>query len=166
MTQQASDSAVTVPCADLPATALLAARLAPHLRPADRVLLDGPLAAGKTAFVALLCQALGIQAVVSSPTYVISHVYPGVAADVVHVDAYRLSGAEEFIDLGLDEVSEQAITLIEWGERVASVIGDHLHLRIEFSAAGDEARVFLLTGHGARWQPVLDVLRTTKGHPA
>lgn len=165
--QPAGLSTVRVNCADLSATAALAGRLAPHLRPGDIVLLDGPMAAGKTAFVALLCRALGMVAPVSSPTYVIVHVYEGKTGsagfDILHIDAYRLAGPDAFADLGLEEYFDDSVTLIEWGERVAPVLEDHLHVRIDIVAGSarteGEARRFTLSAHGPRWRALLSDLQ-------
>ncbi len=154
-----AENAVIVACADLAATQALAARLAPHLRAGDVVLLEGALAAGKTAFVAMLCHALGVVAPVTSPSYVIAHHYAGAALDVVHVDAWRLDGADEFADLGLEEQAARAVTLIEWGARVAPAVTDPLRVQIDFAEAGEQARRFRFTAEGARWQGVLDDLR-------
>ena len=143
-----------VMCQDQSETHALAARLASELCAGDVVLLDGPLAAGKTAFVAALCTALGTTRPASSPTYTLSHIYPAERFDVIHVDAYRLTGLQAFEDLGLDEFLQEAALVVEWGQNVAEGFETCLHVRIAFGDSETERRIEL-AAHGARWQPVI-----------
>jgi len=96
-------------------TAEIAVSLAELLGPGDVVLLQGGLAAGKTYFTRHLVQALGTQDDISSPTYTIANIYQTKRCDVLHVDAYRLSGAQEFYNLGLEEEIETAISIHRMG---------------------------------------------------
>ena len=64
------------------------AALAATLAPGDVVLVSGELGAGKTTFVRGAARALGVTEPVTSPTFVVGHLYePGVA----HLDLYRLA---------------------------------------------------------------------------
>src|ERR671915_501387 len=65
------------------------AELARRLGPGDVVLVSGDLGSGKTTFVRGACRALGVEAPVTSPTFVIGQVYAG-AVEVAHLDLYRL----------------------------------------------------------------------------
>lgn len=149
---------LTVTIADEAGTARLAARLAPHLRPGDAVLLDGALAAGKTAFARALVAALGSDAPVTSPTYTIANIYPAPVAELLHVDAYRLANAREFYHLGLEDYLDHGICLIEWGSRIDTMFPAALRLVLDFDAAGDTARRITLAADDPRWTPVLDAL--------
>ena len=84
-------------------TARVAAVLSPHLTPGDVVLLTGDLAAGKTTFVKGVVTALGSTNPVTSPTFTLAQFYSTERGQVLHIDAYRLSGLAEFRDLGLDD---------------------------------------------------------------
>jgi tRNA threonylcarbamoyladenosine biosynthesis protein TsaE len=100
------------------ATAAAGERLAARLRAGDVLLLHGDLGAGKTAFVRGLARGLGaVPDDVSSPTFTIIQEYRG-RVTLQHVDLYRL-GPEEVADLGLDELSLDAIVAVEWAERWA-----------------------------------------------
>lgn len=83
------------------------------------VLLIGNLGAGKTTLAKGIVQGLGAAPPdeVSSPTFTLIHEY-GDARRVYHIDLYRLDEAREVATLGLDDLFDQeAVILIEWGER-------------------------------------------------
>jgi tRNA threonylcarbamoyladenosine biosynthesis protein TsaE len=128
----------------------IAASLAEVLGPGDVVLLQGGLAAGKTFFTRHLVQVLGTQDDISSPTYTIANIYQTKRCDVLHVDAYRLSGAQEFYNLGLEEEIETAISIIEWGGRIEEAFD--AYLRITFSPVPEQegARVLEVAALGQR----------------
>ncbi|HET8581522.1 MAG TPA: tRNA (adenosine(37)-N6)-threonylcarbamoyltransferase complex ATPase subunit type 1 TsaE [Candidatus Paceibacterota bacterium] len=115
-----------------------AARLADEVRraaPAGHaavIALSGDLGSGKTTFAQAFARALGIEAHVTSPTFVIEKRYPVPQAGkhafrtFVHVDAYRLDDPKELAQLGwhgtIDDPSN--IVLIEWADKVASLLPD------------------------------------------
>ena len=102
---------------DAAATAAIGARLAPLLRPGDVVTLDGPLSAGKTTLVRGLIGALGHEGEVPSPSFAIVQPYEALVPPVWHVDLYRIEDSGELAELGLDEIEEQGVLLIEWPGR-------------------------------------------------
>lgn len=101
-------------------TELIAGDLAKSLRPGDVIALHGDLGAGKTQFTRGIVRALGGDTtLVSSPTYVLLHVYPTPSLQVFHLDAYRVHGGEDFDSIGFDELLEQGgVTIVEWPSRV------------------------------------------------
>lgn len=138
-------------------TRAVARRLAGELRVGDLILLLGDLGAGKTAFVQGLAQALGIADRVTSPTFALLHTFEGQVV-LHHLDVYRLAGPAEAGDLDLPELAETGVTVIEWGDRLAAVLpDDRLDLRIEFGE-GDDDRILIATGHGARGSELERVL--------
>jgi tRNA threonylcarbamoyladenosine biosynthesis protein TsaE len=96
-------------------TEALAADLASRLRPGDLVAISGELGAGKTTFVRGAARALGVEGVVSSPTFTVGHRYPA-PVDVAHIDLYRTGGldAEEWGDL--EPYFDGTIAFVEWPE--------------------------------------------------
>lgn len=100
----------------------LAGRIAKQLVPGDVLALYGDLGSGKTTFTRHLVDALGIDARVQSPTFVIVRKYSIDAYQEIkivnHVDLYRINLPEEVQDIGLGELfsAENAITVIEWPE--------------------------------------------------
>lgn len=154
--------------ADLADTQQLAARVAATLRAGDVMILTGDLGAGKTTFTQALAQALGITAAITSPTFVVArhHKHPGAGLNLVHVDAYRISGADELASLDLETWLTDSVVVIEWGRGTAEELTDsYLDLELlrpgastvelitDFSADDvDEPRTAILTGHGPRWE--------------
>jgi tRNA threonylcarbamoyladenosine biosynthesis protein TsaE len=110
--------------------------LARRVRPGQAVLLDGPLGAGKTAFVRGLAEGLGSPAdEVSSPTFTIIQEYRG-ATPLQHVDLYRLSPAEAD-DLGLDEMLETHVVAVEWPDRWRDAPDDAVRVGIAITSHAD-----------------------------
>jgi tRNA threonylcarbamoyladenosine biosynthesis protein TsaE len=90
--------------------------LAAELHAGDILLIEGPLGAGKTAFVRGLAEGLGGDpGDVSSPTFTILQQYAGGVA-LYHADLYRLTPAE-VADLGLDETGVEGVLAVEWPDR-------------------------------------------------
>ena len=132
----------------------LGSRLAAQLRSGDVVVLKGNLGAGKTALTQGIGKYLGITDV-TSPTFVISRTHKG-KIPLIHVDAYRLLGGTkqnfEIDDLDLETAQQGAITVIEWGEDVASRLQeDYLLITIEFGQHEDD-RIVEFSPHGKRWE--------------
>ena len=100
----------------------LAETLAPLLLAGDSVLLSGPIGAGKTHFARSAIQqrlaTLNRIEDVPSPTFTLVQVYECGDVEIWHADLYRLTSAEDVIELGLDDAFEDAITLIEWPDRL------------------------------------------------
>jgi tRNA threonylcarbamoyladenosine biosynthesis protein TsaE len=94
------------------------------LKKGSVVVLIGALGAGKTCLCAGICRALGVTAPVTSPTYTIIHEYEGIFP-VYHIDAYRLSGVDDFESTGgLELLGGDGVCLIEWGERLSECLPD------------------------------------------
>jgi len=132
----------------------LGVALSRKLQAGDLVILAGPLGAGKTALTQGIGAGLGVTGI-TSPTFVISKVYPG-RLPLIHVDAYRLLDSAtqgfEFDDLDLDTAREAAVTVIEWGSDVAPRLGeDYLKIELSFGDLETQRRVEVV-GHGDRWR--------------
>ena len=91
------------------------------------MLLIGELGAGKTTFVRGLARGMGLAADVMSPTFQLVRVYPG-ALPLAHVDLYRVAEASELEDLGLDELLEEGVVAVEWGDRLDSSLAVRVRL--------------------------------------
>jgi tRNA threonylcarbamoyladenosine biosynthesis protein TsaE len=113
------------------------------------IALYGDLGSGKTVFVQGVARGLEVpeEYYVTSPTYTLINEYRG-RCPLYHVDLYRLEGAVDFEDIGLDDVLYgDGAAAVEWSERLpADALGDHLAVHIE--AEGGNRRRIRLTAHG------------------
>lgn len=137
--------------------------LASALRPGDVVALHGELGTGKTVFVQGLAQGLQVAGRVTSPTFIVMRRHePAPAAPantpaLCHVDAYRLSGGHELLDMGLDDWLEEGVVAVEWAEHVPEALPpDHLEVRLEHAGEG---RTITVVAHGPRSHELLEQLR-------
>ena len=122
-------------------------RLGHAMRPPLVVALSGPLGAGKTVLVQSTCRGYGVTDTVTSPTFALVHQYSAPRSPVFHVDLYRLSGPDELLALGWDEMmSAHALVLVEWAERAGSRLpAGHLPIDLAY-VPGDDDRRYLLAG--------------------
>jgi tRNA threonylcarbamoyl adenosine modification protein YjeE len=137
---------------DEAATRVLAASVAAVLLPGDLLTLSGDLGAGKTTFArALIRHLAGDETVeVPSPTFTLMQSYELPRFSLVHADLYRLSGPSELGELGVDEVAENAVVLLEWPDRAGNGLSpDRFDIALTLSPAqGSSYRSARLTGHG------------------
>lgn len=147
----AASMRVTCEAASLGEMHALGDALAQALREGDVISMVGSLGAGKTAFVQGACRGLGVDDVVSSPTFVLVRDYDG-RVPVHHVDVYRLNALQDVIDLGFDEMlGGDGVTFIEWGDAVESLFAEaYLEVRLEADPA-TESRTVTFSAHGAEW---------------
>jgi tRNA threonylcarbamoyladenosine biosynthesis protein TsaE len=133
-------------------TKALAAALAELARPGDLLLLAGDLGAGKTAFTQGYGAALGIDDLITSPTFTLVNSYEG-RLELNHLDVYRLEALAEVFDLGVPEMlDEGGVTVIEWGDSVSPALpADYLEIRFSFTDESDDDRILELVPVGPRW---------------
>jgi tRNA threonylcarbamoyladenosine biosynthesis protein TsaE len=132
----------------------LAARLAAVLRPGDVLALSGDLGAGKTTFARGVLRGLGWLGEVPSPSFTLVQTYDTVPP-LWHVDLYRLDRADEADALGLDDIWDEAVVLIEWPERLGSRLPAQA-LRLRLDGAGEATRTLTATvpkSWKGRWPP-------------
>lgn len=148
---------LTVDTASAEETRSLAQRLAALLAPGDFVALVGPLGAGKTCFVQGLAQGLTVEGAVTSPTFVLMRLHRG-DRPLCHVDAYRLHGAGELLDLGVDDWCGESIVAVEWADHVAAALPD-VRLEVILEYAGEGRRV-IVRGLGPRPAQIVERMRS------
>src|SRR5260370_21353272 len=114
-----------MPVVDLPdeaATAAFAARVSALAAAGDVIALKGDLGAGKTSFARAFIRSRGAVEEVPSPTFTLVQVYELAGAAIWHFDLYRLKSAEEAWELGIEDAFSEGISLIEWPERLGSLL--------------------------------------------
>ena len=107
--------------------------------------LHGEMGAGKTTFVHALCDELGVQNAVSSPTFSIINEYTTAAGKTIyHLDLYRLKSVQEAIDVGVEDCFYSGnLCLVEWPEIAPAIFPeDTLHVHIEI-AGNDKRRLVI-----------------------
>ena len=122
------------------------------------VLLVGDLGAGKTAFAQGFAAALGVEGPVTSPTFaLVRHYRCGEGSPVralIHADVYRTESVAEVADLALAElVEEDAVALVEWGDRAALAFDESalvVTLDVPDPLGAPDERAVTVTGRG-RW---------------
>jgi tRNA threonylcarbamoyladenosine biosynthesis protein TsaE len=102
----------------------------------------GDMGAGKTTFIKTLCQALGVNEPVTSPTFSIVNEYAGTNANVYHFDFYRLKNQDEALDMGYEEYFySDNYCLIEWPEKIPDLLPAH-YVRVTIQVSGEQTRQF------------------------
>jgi tRNA threonylcarbamoyladenosine biosynthesis protein TsaE len=109
--------------------------------------LEGELGAGKTAFTQGLGEALGIKEKILSPTFVIMKRFTIYDLrfknfkNLYHLDAYRLSGAGDTKELGLEEIlkDKNNLVVIEWAERIKDILPPDT-VWLKFEHGGEDRR--------------------------
>ena len=100
----------------------LAAYIAPLLKPGDVVCLYGELGTGKTFFTKQIGKMLLIEDEISSPSFVLLNEYKTGKYPLYHIDLYRLKDEMELLDLGLMDMIESGVTIIEWPELAENIL--------------------------------------------
>jgi tRNA threonylcarbamoyladenosine biosynthesis protein TsaE len=146
--RQAYKTAMTI--VDLPdetTTAALAARIARLAMPGDVIALSGELGAGKTSFARAFIQARGGTESVPSPTFTLVQTYALPGGAVWHFDLYRVRAAEEAWELGIEDAFRDGISLIEWPERLGSLLPvRRLGIALDFGPTPGARRAALAFG--------------------
>jgi len=136
---------------------IFAERFSSILRPGDIVALSGELGAGKTFLARAIIQALGGPEEVPSPTFTLVQTYDLSPAPVWHFDLYRLSKPEDAYELDIEDAFVDAISLIEWPERLGALLPrDRLDIHLAYGDTPD-SRVATITG-GPSWTERLKAL--------
>jgi len=123
-------------------TIALGRRLGSQLKGGEVIGICGLLGSGKTHLIKGIAAGAGAEdsKQVNSPTFVIVNEYSG-RLDIYHIDAYRLNSISEFEMLGFDEYCRpQSVVLIEWADKIESVLKAVNYIHIELFHAGDTKR--------------------------
>lgn len=119
----------------------LATTFAKSLNGNEIILLNGELGAGKTTFTKSLAKALGVNDIVTSPTFAFMKEYFG-KYKISHYDMYRAENQDELFELGIyDNLTEQGIAVIEWN-KFDSFPPDKKVISIDIIKTGENSRIF------------------------
>jgi tRNA threonylcarbamoyladenosine biosynthesis protein TsaE len=127
------------------ATEELGERIARYLRPGAVLALRGGLGSGKTCLAKGIARALGVRETLTSPTYTIISEYRG-KVPLYHIDAWRLSGDEDFEHTGAPELlGGDGIAVIEWSERVSRSLPEDV-ITVSIEITGPKERLIGISG--------------------
>jgi tRNA threonylcarbamoyladenosine biosynthesis protein TsaE len=108
--------------------------------------LYGNLGSGKTAFTKCLAKELGVDEVITSPTFVIMKIYETKHEKfkrLIHIDAYRLENGRELQTLDFESLvnNKNNLIVIEWPENVKEIINDN-HIKISCNFIDENTRQY------------------------
>ena len=114
---------------------------------------DGKMGAGKTTFIKCLCEAMGTEDVVNSPTFAIVNVYEveakgdearGERQEIYHFDCYRIKDLREAMDMGTEEYLYSGnYCFIEWAEMIEPLLPeDTVWVKVEVMENGERKLSF------------------------
>lgn len=93
----------------------------------------GSMGAGKTTFIKAICEELGVEDVINSPTFAIVNEYRSGSSELIyHFDFYRINKVEEAYDFGYEDyLYSGALCFIEWPEKIEDILpGDVVNVTI------------------------------------
>ncbi len=106
----------------------------------------GSMGAGKTTFIKAVCEELGVEDVITSPTFAIVNEYSSASSGkiVYHFDFYRIKKLDEVYDMGYEDYFYSgALCFIEWPELIDDLLpADAVKVSIEETADGRRKVVF------------------------
>ena len=104
----------------------------------------GHMGAGKTTFIKAICEALGVDDVITSPTFAIVNEYTAQGSPIYHFDFYRIKKLEEVYDMGFEDYFYSGeLCLIEWPELIEEVLpSDAVKVSIQEKEDGSRAILF------------------------
>jgi len=140
-------------------TSRLGMRLGSLLQKNDVICFTGELGTGKTTFIKGIAQGWGSLDNVTSPTFVLVNQYFRPDGLILyHLDTYRLRGSLDAEDLDMDLMLDNGILLIEWAERIKSILpADNLWITMEWIA--EEQRSLIIKARGHCYEELLFAFR-------
>ncbi|HET9354293.1 MAG TPA: tRNA (adenosine(37)-N6)-threonylcarbamoyltransferase complex ATPase subunit type 1 TsaE [Sphingomicrobium sp.] len=141
---------------DEAATLAFGRKLARQLKAGDVVTLSGALSAGKTTLVRGLLVALGHQGEVPSPSFAIVQPYEELEPPIWHVDLYRIENASDLDELGLEDIREDGVLIVEWPEHAGGEAWPQA-LALSLRVADDGSRALTAevpSSWEGRWPPL------------
>ena len=113
-------------------TKLIAENLSKICTKGDVIALDGEMGSGKTTFARYFIKKFSSYKTIPSPTYNLLFSYKSKHLTIYHLDAWRIKSEDEFFSLGIEEMFEDSIFIIEWANKITNVLPkDCLYIAIK-----------------------------------
>ena len=98
-----------------------------NAKPGQIFCLNGDLGVGKTVFTKGFAKGLGVDDVISSPTFTIVQEYTNGEMPFYHFDVYRIADPEEMYEIGFEEyIYGGGVCLIEWAELITDILPENI----------------------------------------
>lgn len=124
-------------------TVELGKKIGSFLKKGDIIAMQGTLGAGKTTITKGIAQALGINETITSPTFCLISEYEG-KMPLYHMDVYRLDSAEDFANLGTEDMLYgEGVSIIEWSEKIMEEL-PHKTIILKLEPHDDGARTITI----------------------
>lgn len=122
-------------------------QLASHLKPGSVVALFGDLGTGKTTLTKYVGEGLGVEEVITSPTFTIIQEYRNSRIPLYHFDVYRLQSEQELLELGYEDYFYgEGVTVIEWADKIQNLLPlEAISIFIQYGDS-DQQRKYLVEG--------------------
>ena len=113
-------------------TKFLAEEISKISKKGDVIAISGDMGSGKTTFIRYFIKKISRVKNVPSPSYNIILPYESKHSTVYHMDVWRLKSYNEALSLGITEIFDNAIFLIEWAEKIKAILpNNYLKLSIK-----------------------------------
>lgn len=120
------------------------------------ICLKGDLGSGKTVFAKGFANALGIDEVITSPTYTIVKEYTSGELPLFHMDVYRLD--ESDVEIDFDEYfHKKGVSIIEWSDMIKDNLPKQ-RLEISFKVIGENTRMLVITPIGKKYEDLCEAV--------
>ena len=120
------------------------------------ICLNGELGSGKTMFTKGIANGLGIEEVITSPTFTIIKEYLDGEMPLYHMDVYRLDG--DTSEVGIEDYyTKGGIVVIEWANTIKDILPEE-RLDIKFKISGENSRTLIITPHGQKYEELCEAV--------
>lgn len=120
------------------------------------ICLKGDLGSGKTVFTKGFAGALGIDEVITSPTFTIVKEYYGGEMPLFHMDVYRIDETDLEIDFN-EYFTKKGVTIIEWSDMIPDELPKQ-RLEISFKIIGENTRVLVVKPFGKKYEDLCEAV--------
>ena len=116
------------------------------MKKGEIVALIGELGTGKTALTKSIAKGLGVEELITSPTFTIVQEYHDGRLPLYHFDVYRVNDEDELYEIGYEEYFFGAgISVIEWADLIEAILPkEAIKIKIEYGK-NEEERIYTIS---------------------